>query len=117
MPPRAEIDTGNAEPAVGDLRRDYFVASRGECGGNGSVTATRLPDGTTEANVSENASVTQWPPYTAAFSSFAGQKATWCPLAMFGDADRSTIYSAVSAIAATAYEGSDHLIRSCAHHR
>ena len=44
-----EIDTGDAEPAIGDVTRDYFVAIRGEHGGHGSVTATRLPDGTTES--------------------------------------------------------------------
>src|SRR6478672_9075851 len=39
-----EIDTRSAESAVGDVRRDDFVAVPGKYRGHRSITATRLPN-------------------------------------------------------------------------
>src|ERR1700693_2051393 len=46
-----EIDTRSAESAVGDVRRDHFVAVPGKDRGHRSSATARLPDGATEAYV------------------------------------------------------------------
>src|ERR1700693_2811815 len=48
---REEIDTRSAESAVGDDRRDDFVAVPGKDRGHRSSATARLPDGATEAYV------------------------------------------------------------------
>src|ERR1700730_2252616 len=50
---REEIDTRSAESAVGDVRRDDFVAVPGKYRGHRSSAATRLPNRATKLEALE----------------------------------------------------------------